>query len=377
MNIYICNMVKIHTKSIQDWHNTYKEKSLHGRYITLDAIQSLLLELNATEIGRSVLDKPIYKYQIGTGNTKVLIWSQMHGNESTGTKALIDLITFLTIKPHEFHQLISQLLNNTTLIFVPMLNPDGAEAYTRVNANSIDLNRDAVRCSQPESQLLRAVLEETNPAYCFNLHDQRTIFTVGNTKETATLSFLAPSINEERSLTDGRKKTMEVIVSINELMQTIISGKIGRYTDEFYPNATGDNFQKMGHHTILIEAGHFKGDYKRSKVRFYNFAALLQGLNYISSNHKNTNYEDYFNIPNNTENYLDIIYKNIYLEAKNKKVDVGILYKEQLKDNTVIFIPTIEEIGDLSDYNADIIEDKNGLSFNDISEIKDFFKKIV
>ena len=57
---------------------------------------------------------------------------------------------------------------------------------------------------------------------------------------------------------------MTVIAAMNDLLQQFIPGQIGRYTDEFYPTATGDNFQKMGHNTILIESGHAKGDYKRN-----------------------------------------------------------------------------------------------------------------
>ncbi|HEY6142555.1 MAG TPA: peptidase M14, partial [Flavobacterium sp.] len=66
-----------------------KEQSLYGRYITLDSIESLLSKLNTNNqlevIGKSVQDRPIYKYQIGNGKIKVLLWSQMHGNEGTTT----------------------------------------------------------------------------------------------------------------------------------------------------------------------------------------------------------------------------------------------------------------------------------------------------
>ena len=85
------------------------------------------------------------------------------------------------------------------------------------------------------------------------------------------LSLLAPSIDLERTLTDGRKDTMAVIVAMNNTLQTIIPNFIGRYTDEFYPTATGDNFQKLGHNTILIEAGHYPDDYSRDVVRKYNY----------------------------------------------------------------------------------------------------------
>ena len=126
-----------------------------------------------------------------------------------------------------------------------MLNPDGAEYYTRVNAHAIDLNRDAVDIKAKESRLLRTVLEEFSPDFCFNLHDQRTIFGVEGTKNPATISFLAPSEEETRKLTLGRKETMNVIVAMNSLLQAIIPNQYRRYTDDFYPTATGDNFQNL------------------------------------------------------------------------------------------------------------------------------------
>ena len=106
---------------------------------------------------------------------------------------------------------------------------------------------------------------------------------------------------------------MRVIAAINETMQELIPDQVGRYTDEFYPSATGDNFEKAGHHTILIEAGHSIDDYDREQVRYYNFIALLKGI-YSLSNDIEYAHEAYLNIPNNTKFFVDVIYKNIYIE---------------------------------------------------------------
>ena len=371
-------MIKIEPKSILQWHELNKETSLYGRWVTLEHIQPILKKLQAPvsceELGLSVLNRTIYKVSVGSGNIKVLIWSQMHGNESTGTKAVIDLLEFIK-KPKEFQELRDQILNKCTLTIIPILNPDGAEAYTRENASKIDLNRDIIARKAPETKLLLRLLEKINPEYCFNLHDQRTIFTVGNTKESATLSFLAPSEDEKRTVSPGRKATMKVIVAMNELMQRIIPNQIGRYTDEFYPTATGDNFQKMGHNTVLVEAGHYKDDYEREKVRTFNFIALMQGLNYISSSEQDLGYEAYFDIPNNSENHLDIIYKNVYLKSENKKIDAGILFKESLKNGEVIFEPEIKRVGDLKNYTANSIIEEKGLIFTNKDELQRFLKK--
>ena len=221
----------------------------------------------------------IHQITMGSGSKKILIWTQMHGNESTGTKAVIDLLNYIYTSKDD---ICSKILENCTIKIIPILNPDGAEYYTRVNAHAIDLNRDAVDIKAKESRLLRTVLEEFSPDFCFNLHDQRTIFGVEGTKNPATISFLAPSEEETRKVTPTRKKTMNVIVAMNSLLQQIIPNHIGRYTDTFYPKATGDNFQKLGYSTILIESGHYKKDYQREKVREFTFISILQGLYHIS-----------------------------------------------------------------------------------------------
>ncbi len=47
-----------------------------------------------------------------------------------------------------------------------MLNPDGAEKWTRTNANDVDLNRDSQNLTQPESQILRKCIEDFKPDLC-------------------------------------------------------------------------------------------------------------------------------------------------------------------------------------------------------------------
>jgi hypothetical protein len=276
----------------------------------------------------------------------------MHGNESTGTKALFDLFNFFEKENAELSEIIKTILTNCTIQFIPLLNPDGAIKFTRENAKNIDLNRDAVDRKAKESNLLRGVLEAFKPKFCFNLHDQRTIFNVEGTKNPATISFLAPSEDVERTVTKGRKETMSVIVAMNNLLQQVIPNQIGRYTDEFYPTATGDNFQKLGHNTILIEAGHFKGDYDRDITRKYNFYALLQGLYFIAAGKDYANYMPYCEIPNNDTKFLDIIYKNIKITENNRNqiVDIGIQLKFKVIANKLVVYKHIEKVGDLSDY---------------------------
>lgn len=165
--------------SIFEIHDTIKDEAVYGRYVThrhvLKKLTDLPIDYNVETIGKSVQGRSIESITIGHGPIKILMWSQMHGNESTTTKAVFDLLNFL----NSDNKLATQILTNCKLCIIPMLNPDGAEMYTRVNANEVDLNRDAQNLSQPESVVLRNTFLDFKPDFCFNLHDQRTIFNVG------------------------------------------------------------------------------------------------------------------------------------------------------------------------------------------------------
>jgi len=372
MIIYICKMNSIDIQKFEHWYGLNFEQNILGRRVLFEDIKPLIEKLSnkfkKEIIGYSENNIPIYKVSIGTGNIKILSWSQMHGNESTGTKALFDLFNFFEYSG-DLKTIEETILKHCTLQFIVLLNPDGAIKFTRENANNIDLNRDAVDRKAVESNLLRTTLDTFNPQFCFNLHDQRTIFNVEGTKNPATISFLAPSEDVERTITKGRIETMSVIVAMNDFLQQFIPNHIGRYTDEFYPTATGDNFQKLGHNTILIEAGHYKNDHDRESTRKYNFFALLKGLYFIASSKDVTNYKPYFKIPNNDKMFLDIIYKNLKIPKGNSGsviTDVGIQHKFKVENNKLVMYKCIEKTGNLSDFYTNNIVNAEKLNFNSL-----------
>ncbi len=330
-----------------------KENTIQGRYITLENIEPLLnkesLKKDVTVIGESVLGKPIYSYQKGNGKIKIYLWSQMHGNESTTTKALFDFINLL----NSGSDLAEQLLESFTFYCIPLLNPDGAKLYTRANANNIDLNRDSQNLTQPESKILRAVFEEFKPDYCFNLHDQRTIFGVADTGKPATVSFLAPSYNEEREVNESRLKAINLIAGINEVLQNYIPGQVGRFDDSFNINCIGDTFQYLGVPTILFEAGHYPDDYEREKTRKFIFISLLTSFIILNENDIVDNrIDNYLNIPQNNVSFFDFMYKNVKINYDGNEIITNFVaqYKEELIDNKINFNAYIIEAGDLNGY---------------------------
>ncbi|MEM6687218.1 MAG: M14 metallopeptidase family protein [Bacteroidota bacterium] len=331
------------THPLANWYRSHFESNLYGRYITLAHISPLLYALPNTfqlqEIGTSVQSRPIHSLTIGNGSKRILMWSQMHGNESTTTKVLFDLLHFLK----DSSEASETILSNCTLCIIPMLNPDGAQVYTRVNANEIDLNRDAQALTQPESLVLKAIYDEFQPDYCFNLHGQRTMYSAGNTANSSIISFLTPSADEKRSITASRQKSMEIIVKMNEMLQKLIPNCVGRYDDGFNLNCVGDTFQSYGIPTVLFEAGHFPDDYQREKVRELIFYALVEAIEYISTTKITGTLTDaYFQIPANEKQHYDIILKNVQTD-QNETFDLGIMYQEVLKNEKIHFEPYIED----------------------------------
>lgn len=346
----------------------YKERELFGRYIHLEHIEPLLSKANrlgkVSVLGKSVLGKPIYSYEIGSGKTKILVWSQMHGNESTTTKAVFDLFNFLDSDDADANLIREQV----TFFFIPILNPDGAEAYTRVNANGIDLNRDAQDLSQPESVVLRKAYESFQPDFCYNLHDQRTIFGVGETDKPATVSFLAPSYNQECDWNATRLKAIHVINGMNKELQKHIPGQVGRFDDAFNLNCVGDTFQYFGIPTLLFEAGHYPSDYQREFTRKMIFFALLSGLLTINENViVDNDFELYMKIPQNNPIFFDFVYKNVKINYDSSEIitNFAAQYNEELIDKTIFFNAFIVKIGDLENYRGHIELDADFENYSD------------
>ena len=370
-------------KELFDHYEKFKENSLQKRRFkhkdVLDLIRNLPFEKE--KIGESYEGREISKIKLGNGPRKILLWSQMHGNEATATMALFDIFNFFQGKNDEFESLRTEILENLELHFVPMLNPDGAERFIRRTALGIDMNRDAVALVCPESQILKDQVFKLKPEFSFNLHDQNIRYSAGITSEQATISFLATAYNQETEWNEVRIKSRQVISKMNEVLQEFIPNKIGRFSDEFEPRAFGDNIQKWGSSLILIESGGFPEDTEKQYIRKLNFLAILSGLVTICQNsYQNYTLSDYESIPQNQKHLFDLKIENAAIETKNGsiKVDLGINLEEKNNADASDFTKSsvIDDMGDLSVFWGIETIDANGGILKPLDDFPEIISKI-
>ena len=247
------------------------------------------------------------------------------------------------------------ILDNLTLHFLPMLNPDGAEVFQRRNALGIDINRDALRLQSPEGRTLKRVRDSLDATFGFNLHDQSTYYNAERTEKPASISYLATAYNYEKDINEVRASAMKVIVFMNDIIQKYAPGQVGRYNDDFEPRAFGDNIAKWGTSLILIESGGYANDVEKQEIRKLNYVSILSALYTIANkSYLDIPIEDYEKIPHNDRKLFDLKIENVSFEINGKDyiLDLGINRQEiDLEGhNQFYYKSTIIDQGDLSTY---------------------------
>jgi len=231
--------------------------------------------LSLASVGRSVEGREVQLLALGRGPRRMMLWSQMHGDEPSATPALLDLVsTLLAVDAPEYRLILDRL----TLFVVPMLNPDGTERYARRNSQAIDINRDALQLATPEGQLLKSLRDRLKPELGFNLHDQNRRTTVGETGVLATIALLAVSGDAAGTLTPGRARAKRVSSAIARALGPLVPGGLSRYDEDWNPRAFGDNLTAWGTPVVLIESGAVPKDRSYADLTRLNYVALLTAL---------------------------------------------------------------------------------------------------
>ena len=311
------------------------------------------------EVGDSAEGRPLRHVSWGEGNTSVLLWSQMHGDESTASMAIADLFRFLGEYPQ--HPIVQNLREDTTLHFLPVMNPDGAARFQRRNSQGIDINRDARALVTPEAQTLHALRERVKPNFGFNLHDQGVGTRVGDSDRGTAIALSAPAFNEARDVNATRARAIEVAVAIRAVLEPYISGHIATWDDTFNPRAFGDLTARAGVSTVLIESGGIAGDPQKQRLRKLNFLALVGALDAIATgSYAGLPQERYAELPENGKVWADLKIAGGILVLPGLpqvKVDLLVDFERPLLWRG----GTIDDIGDMGDRRARRTIDATGL----------------
>ena len=274
------------------------------------------LGVSSRQVGFSNGGREIYQLEWGKGPLKILMWSQMHGDEPTATSALIDMFAFL--QKNRDKDWVKRIGEKITIRAVPMLNPDGAEMFVRRNLQGIDINRDARDLRTPEARLLKHLRDEWSPAIGFNLHNQQALTTVGRTTNQAAISLLVVYGDAAKTTSFGHERNTRLAAAMASALQRFIPGHIARYGDEWTPTAFGDNFSAWGTPVILVETGALHGKDELFLVKM-NFVAFMTALNALATGSEQT--QDplaYLSLPANTSGALHhVIFRNAKLGGSN------------------------------------------------------------
>ena len=160
---------------------------------------------------------------------------------------------------------------------------------------------------------------------------------------------------------------MQVIVQMNNILQEYAPGQVGRYNDDFEPRAFGDNIQKWGTSTILIESGGFPNDPEKQEIRKLNFVSILAAIFSIADeDYKNAEISKYEEIPNNDRKLFDLKLTGLTYELLGEDyiLDLGInQYEVQDEDLDYFYNSSISDQGDLSTYYGYEEFDASGYKF--------------
>ena len=96
---------------------------------------------------------------------KVLIFAQQHGNEQSGKEGALLLINELLKSENQY------LFDKIDFVLVPQMNPDGSEKNQRRNGNGMDLNRNHLILTEPETIALHKLFDKHQFEVTMDVHE--------------------------------------------------------------------------------------------------------------------------------------------------------------------------------------------------------------
>ena len=257
-----------------------------------------LLSLN--KIGESVQGTPILSITIGEGSTKILIQGTHHAREAITTILLLDQINHL-LKLYKMDKSINnmsidKLLKYVTFVFVPLVNPDGADLVIdggkhvsskykykpylkeklfpcwKANINGVDLNRNYPTKYPSDDSVTHPQYKLYKGPYCFSEPEtyalkcltEKYLFagTISYHSSGDVIFYKYNQLNIERDLAIASKISKETGYVLEDEKQPITGSG---YKDWFI-----ENYEKPG---LTIEVSPYVGE---QKVPVENYRDILE-----------------------------------------------------------------------------------------------------
>ncbi|WP_412462507.1 M14 family murein peptide amidase A [Halobacteriovorax sp. RT-2-6] len=155
------------------------------------------MEFIKLESGKTVNNLEIEAFKNKVDSPRyIYLMAGVHGDEIEGVHCLKEIFSWLK----------TEVETDLPLVVIPIVNKDGVNAGTRVNANGVDLNRNlptqswesefeedkynpgSAPLSEPENQFLNKLFNEYPPAFILSIHSWKPIVNYnGDCKDVAQL----------------------------------------------------------------------------------------------------------------------------------------------------------------------------------------------
>lgn len=235
-------------------------------YKDLEALDAAYTALSLEHAGESVEGRPLYSATVGDGPRKLMIVTQQHGDEPTGTEAAMYLLEWLSGDSEAAQALREQV----TLTVMPRVNPDGFDRWEglvageldpettlnpRRNSEDIDLNRtwdssEIIDASLvPETTAVRQVIEAFQPELILDYHNQNNY--INEFGELETISILWPTNdNIDPAITASAQ---QAAVALSQGLEGFDYGYLSLFPGGDTPQIARNGIAIDGIPTLLVE----------------------------------------------------------------------------------------------------------------------------
>lgn len=152
--------------------------TLEQEYAFLEEVAELSDRVQLEQVATSAQGRPIHLVTVTNGDERsqeqvsrgssALVLCLQHGNEPAAREGCLESIRDLAFSTDRAD---AQLLQRSTVMYVPTVNPDGRAANIRANSEGIDINRDHIALETIEGRLIAELTRDYDPEILHDAHE--------------------------------------------------------------------------------------------------------------------------------------------------------------------------------------------------------------